>query len=163
MVRVKRRLGTDATLDELEDSVDIEAQGLSDLVDLTAEWDTADGAARVATTFAEEVVALRREMARTEIQGAIDALNQTILAQPENTEEVAVLRERVAQLAALKAAQTSDVRVAERASPPREASSAQAAVQRVRCGPDCTDPRARRCCAAGRASGASTTNVSSRS
>jgi Mrp family chromosome partitioning ATPase len=122
VVRVKRRLGTDATLDELKDAVDIEAQGLSDLVDLTAEWGTANGAARVATTFAEEVVALRREMARTEIQRAIDALNQTVLAQPD-TEEVAVLRERVAQLAALKAAQTSDVRVAERATPPRGASS----------------------------------------
>jgi Mrp family chromosome partitioning ATPase len=122
VVRVKRRLGTDATLDELKDAVDIEAQGRSDLVDLTAEWGTANGAARVATTFAEEVVALRREMARTEIQRAIDALNQTVLAQPD-TEEVAVLRERVAQLAALKAAQTSDVRVAERATPPRGASS----------------------------------------
>lgn len=123
VVRVKRRLGTDATLDELKDSVEIQAQGLSNLVDLTAEWGTANGAARVATTFAEEVVALRREMARTEIQQAIDALNETIATQPENSEEVAVLRERVAQLAALKAAQSSDVRVAERASPPREASS----------------------------------------
>jgi Mrp family chromosome partitioning ATPase len=123
VVRVKRRLGTRATLDELKDAVHIEAQGLSDLVDLTAEWDTADGAAMVATTFAEEVVALRREMTRTEIQRAIDALNQTIAGQPENTEEVAVLRQRVAQLVALKAAQTSDVRVAERATVPRHPSS----------------------------------------
>jgi receptor protein-tyrosine kinase len=121
--RVKRRLGNRATLQELEDAVDIEAQGLSDLVDLTAEWDTANGAALVATTFAEEVVALRREMARTEIERAIDALNQTIAAQPENTDEVAALRQRVSELVALKAAQTSDVRLAERASPPRHASS----------------------------------------
>ena len=123
VVRVKRRLGSRATLEELKDAVDIEAQGLSDLVDLTAEWDTADGAALVATTFAEEVVALRREITRTEIQRAIDALNQTIAAQPENTQVVAVLRERVAQLVALKAAQTSDVRVAERATPPQHPSS----------------------------------------
>jgi Mrp family chromosome partitioning ATPase len=123
VVRVKRRLGGRATLDELEDAVDIEAQGLSDLVDLTAEWDTANGAAVVATTFAEEVVALRREMTRIEIQRAIDALNQTIAGQPENTDEVAALRQRVAQLVALKAAQTSDVRVAERATPPEHPSS----------------------------------------
>jgi Mrp family chromosome partitioning ATPase/capsular polysaccharide biosynthesis protein len=123
VVRVKRRLGSLATLEELKDAVDIEPQGLSDLVDLTAEWDSADGAALVATSFAEEVVALRREMTRTEIQGAIDALNQTIAGQPENTEEVAALRERVAQLEALKAAGTSDVRVAERASPPQNPSS----------------------------------------
>jgi Mrp family chromosome partitioning ATPase len=123
VVRVKRRLGNRATLDELEDAVDIEAQGLSNLVDLTAEWDTANGAALVANTFAEEVVAQRREITRTEIQRAIDALNQAIAGQPDNTEEVAALRQRVAQLVALKAAQTSDVRVAERASPPENPSS----------------------------------------
>jgi capsular polysaccharide biosynthesis protein len=123
VVRVKRRLGTRATLDELKDAVDIEAQGLSDLVDLTAEWDTANGAAVVATTFAEEVVAQRREMARTEIQRAIDALNATIAGQPEDSDQAVALSQRVSELEALKAAQTSDVRLAERATPPEHASS----------------------------------------
>jgi Mrp family chromosome partitioning ATPase/capsular polysaccharide biosynthesis protein len=123
VVRVKRRLRTSATLDELKDAVDIEAQGLSDLVDLTAEWSTADGAARLATTFAEEVVALRRGMARAEIQRAIDALNRTIARQPQNTDEVAALRQRVSELVVLKAVQTSDVRLAERATPPDSPSS----------------------------------------
>jgi Mrp family chromosome partitioning ATPase len=123
VVRVKQRLGDRATLEELEGAVDIEARGLSNLVDLTAEWDTADGAALVATTFAEEVVAQRREVARDEIQRAIDALNQAIAGQPANTEEAAALRQRVAELEARKVAQTSDVRVAERASPPRSPSS----------------------------------------
>ena len=97
VVRVKRRLGTRATLDELKDAVDIEAQGLSDLVDLTAEWGTANGAAMVATTFAEEVVALRREMTRTELQRAIDALNQTIARQSADGGQLSALRRRVAQ------------------------------------------------------------------
>jgi len=44
VARVKRRLATSASLAELESAIDIEAQGLSNLVDLTAEWDTADGA-----------------------------------------------------------------------------------------------------------------------
>jgi hypothetical protein len=43
--------------------VDIDAQGLSNLVDLTAERDTPEGAARLATTFAEEVAALRSRAA----------------------------------------------------------------------------------------------------
>jgi Mrp family chromosome partitioning ATPase/capsular polysaccharide biosynthesis protein len=122
VVRVKRRLGDRATLDELEDAVDIEAQGLSNLVDLTAEWDTADGAALVATTFAEEVVALRRDIARPEIQRAINALNATIARRP-GAGEAAALRERVSELEALKAAGTSDVRLVEPASPPRDPSS----------------------------------------
>jgi Mrp family chromosome partitioning ATPase len=121
--RVKRRLRTDATVDELKDAVDIEAQGLSDLVDLTAEWSTADGAARVATAFAEEVVALRRQMARAEIQRAINALNRTIARLPEGSAEVAALEQRVSELTVLRAVQTSDVRLAERATPPDEPSS----------------------------------------
>jgi succinoglycan biosynthesis transport protein ExoP len=123
VVRVKRRLGTSATLEELRGAVDIQAQGLSNLVDLTAEWGTASGAARVATTFAEEVVALRREMDRVEIQRAIDALNETIAGLPADTDEVVALKRRVSQLVALKAAQTTDVRLAERATPPRHPSS----------------------------------------
>jgi Mrp family chromosome partitioning ATPase/capsular polysaccharide biosynthesis protein len=121
--RVKRRLRTDATVDELKDAVDIEAQGLSDLVDLTAEWSTADGAARVATTFAEEVVALRRQMARAEIQRAINVLNRTIARLPEGSDEVAALEQRVSELTVLRAVQTSDVRLAERATPPEDPSS----------------------------------------
>jgi Mrp family chromosome partitioning ATPase/capsular polysaccharide biosynthesis protein len=123
VARVKRRLGTRETLEELKDAVDIEARGQSNLVDLTAEWGTAEGAARVATTFAEEVVALRREMARSEIQRAIDGLNATIAGLPGDSEEIAALRRRVSQLVALKAVQTGDVRLAERATPPRHSSS----------------------------------------
>jgi Mrp family chromosome partitioning ATPase len=122
-VRVKRRLQTSATLDELKDAVDIEAQGLSNLVDLTAEWSTANGAARLATTFAEEVVALRRGIARAEIQQAINALNRSIAARPPDSPELEELRLRVSQLVALKAAETGDVRLAERATPPENPSS----------------------------------------
>jgi Mrp family chromosome partitioning ATPase len=123
VARVKRRLGTSASLDELKDAVEIEAQGLSNLVDLTAEWSTADGAALVATTFAEEVVALRRQIARGEIQRAIDALNRTIAGLPPTAPEVAALRQRVSDLTVLRAVQTSDVRLVEPATPPDEPSS----------------------------------------
>jgi Mrp family chromosome partitioning ATPase len=123
VARVKRRLETSASLDELEGAVEIEAQGLSNLVDLTAEWSTADGAALVATTFAEEVVALRRRIARAEIQRAIDALNRTIASQPEGSPAAAALQTRVSDLTVLKAVETSDVRLVERATPPDEPSS----------------------------------------
>jgi tyrosine-protein kinase len=120
--RVKRRLGTPASIDELKGALDISARGQSDLVDLTAEWDTANGAALLATTFGEEVVALRRGMAQDEIQRAIDALNQTIRAGGDG-EATAPLQRRVSQLTLLKAVQTGDVRLAERATPPPHASS----------------------------------------
>lgn len=130
VARVKQRLGTPATLEALKSAVRIEAVGTSNLVKLTATWKTADGAARLATTFGEEVVALRREMAQAEIQRAIDALNQTIATgdaaqagQQETPAEIATLKQRVAQLVALKAVQTGDVRLAERATPAQSPSS----------------------------------------
>ena len=139
--RVKRRLGTPASLEELKDAVDIEAQGQSALVDLTAEWDTADGAALLATTFAEEVVGLRRQLAQAEIQRAIDALRQTIEAAGTSggevtagSSELASLRRRVSQLVVLKAVETGDVRLAERATPPAGASSPRPLLNTVAAG-----------------------------
>jgi Mrp family chromosome partitioning ATPase len=120
--RVKQRLGTPAGVDELKSAMDIEPRGQSELVDLTAEWDTPQGAALLATTFGEEVVALRREMAQGEIQRAIDALKQTVTAGGD-PDEVAPLKRRISQLMLLKAVQTGDVRLAERATPPEHASS----------------------------------------
>jgi Mrp family chromosome partitioning ATPase/capsular polysaccharide biosynthesis protein len=127
---VKRRLGTPASLDELKNAISIQGQGLSDTVKLTAEWRTPAGAALLATTFAEQVVAQRREMAQAEIQRAIDALNQTINADKatvaagqQPSDDIATLQRRVAQLKVLKAVQTGDVRLAERAVPPQSASS----------------------------------------
>jgi Mrp family chromosome partitioning ATPase len=121
--RVKQRLGTPASVQELRDAMNIQAEGESSLVDLTADWRTADGAALLATTFGEEVVALRREMAQAEIQRAIEALNQTIAGAGGDAAQVAPLKQRVSQLQLLKAVQTGDVRLAERAVPPQSASA----------------------------------------
>ena len=121
--RVKQRLGTPASVQELRNAMNIQAEGESSLVDLTAEWRTADGAALLATTFGEEVVALRREMAQAEIQRAIEALNQTIAGAGDDAAQVAPLKQRVSQLQLLKAVQTGDVRLAERAVPPQSASA----------------------------------------
>src|SRR4051812_21728182 len=120
---VKQRLGTPATVDELKNAVSIEPHGQSNLVDLTAEWDSANGAALLATTFADEVVALRRGMAQAEIQRAIDALNTTIARQPTDSDQLPTLKRRVSDLLVLKAVQTGDVRVAERATAPPGPSS----------------------------------------
>src|SRR3954470_7300467 len=65
--RVKQRLGTPATVDEIKAAIDVQPRGTSDVVDVTAEWPSANGAALLATTFAEEVVAVRRELAQAEI------------------------------------------------------------------------------------------------
>jgi Mrp family chromosome partitioning ATPase len=120
--RVKRRLSTPAAALQLKRAMHIAARGESDLVDVTAEWDTPNGAALLATTFAEEFVALRRSMAQADIQRAIDALNQRIRAGGDSG-DTAALKRRLSQLLLVKAVHTGDVTLAQRATPPQHASS----------------------------------------
>jgi Mrp family chromosome partitioning ATPase len=128
-VRVQSRLGTAASPEELRDAVEVKTAGDSDLGTVTAEWDSPEGAAEVANAFATEIVAVRRQAAQADIQRAIDALNRLLEAQPAPAEGAApdpsttAMRDRIAQLQALRALETGGVSIVERATPPREASS----------------------------------------
>jgi Mrp family chromosome partitioning ATPase len=123
--RVARRFDG-VTVGELEDAVSIEAAGDSDVVTVTAEWDSPRDAAAVANAFASEIAAFRRETARREIQRAIDALRTTLPAPsdaaPEPSEATRAVQERLSELEALKAI-PPDVQVAEQATPPESRSS----------------------------------------
>ena len=131
--RVGRRLPGSQSVDELKSSVSVDPVGESDLATVTARWDTPAGAADVANGFAAQIVAVRREAARGEIQEAIDALSATIAAQAPPAEEGAApapetaatraLRDRVSELQTAKALETGGVRVVEQATPPRDRSS----------------------------------------
>jgi Mrp family chromosome partitioning ATPase len=122
------RLFNGVIVRDLEDAVSIEAAGESDVVTVTAEWSSPTQAAAVANAFAAEIAAFRREAARAEIQRAIDALKATMPETPavpggETSEAVRAAQARVSQLEALKALQTGNVQVVERATPPQDRSS----------------------------------------
>ena len=121
---VKRRFPGSATVEDLRDAVSIHAQGASDVVTVTAEWDAPSQAAAIANAFATEIVAFRRQAAQSDIQRGIDALQLQIAAQPATAAAAtADLQARVSTLQALKAAQTGNVRLVERAQPPKSRSS----------------------------------------
>ncbi len=128
-VRVANRL-RGATADELQRTVSINAAGESDVVTVTAESGSPRYAAAVANAFAAEIAAFRRETARADIQRAIDALRATLPSleaaggtAEETSEATRPVRERLAQLGALKALQTGNVQVVEAATPPQHRSS----------------------------------------
>jgi Mrp family chromosome partitioning ATPase/capsular polysaccharide biosynthesis protein len=128
-VRVKEQLDTAASPEELRDAVEVKTAGDSDLGTVTAEWDSPEGAAEVANAFATQIVAVRRQAAQQDIDRAIAALNRLLDAQPAPTAGAApdpattALRDRIAQLQAIRALETGGVSVVERATPPRERSS----------------------------------------
>jgi Mrp family chromosome partitioning ATPase len=124
---VKRRVRGPATVDELRNAVSLTPEGQSDVVTVTAEWSTPEQAAAVANAFATEIVALRRQTAQADVQRAIDALKPTLAAAPApgrpEDERTRTLRDRIAELEVLKAAQTGGVQLVERATPPQQRSS----------------------------------------
>jgi polysaccharide biosynthesis transport protein len=123
-VNVKRQFPGSATVEDLRNAVSIHAQGTSDVVTVTAEWDSPTQAAAIANAFATEIVAFRKEAAQADIQRGIAALQAQIAAQPPTAAATtAELQTRVSTLQALKAAQTGNVRLVERAQPPKSPSS----------------------------------------
>jgi polysaccharide biosynthesis transport protein len=123
-VNVKPRFRGPVTVEQLRDAVSIKAEGASDVVTVTAEWGSPTQAAAVANAFAAEIVARRRETARADIQRAIDALRATVAsAAPGDTATTAGLQTRIAELEALKASQTGNVHLVDRATPPKHRSS----------------------------------------
>jgi capsular exopolysaccharide synthesis family protein len=122
--RVKRRLPAAGSADGLKAAVSVDVPGQSDdLVSVSAEWGSASGAARVANAFADEIVAMRRAIAQGQVQRAIDAVNATLVGRRLAVDQARVLRDRLAQLELVKALQTGDATVVQRAVVPDSPSS----------------------------------------
>jgi Mrp family chromosome partitioning ATPase len=123
---VKRRFRTNASAEALKSAVAVTAQGSSDVVTVTAEWDSPARAAALANDFATEIVQLRRRSAEADIQRAIGALNARVPARPRTAAERALatdLQGKIADLEALKQTTTGNVHLVERATPPANRSS----------------------------------------
>jgi tyrosine-protein kinase len=123
---VKRRFPTSASSEELKKAVTVSAQGTSDVVTVTAEWDSPSKAAALANAFATEIVAFRRQSAQADIQRAIDALTARVPPKPATAAQRALaadLQGKIADLEALKQTTTGNVRLVERATPPTGRSS----------------------------------------
>jgi Mrp family chromosome partitioning ATPase len=123
---VKRNFRGPVTVRELKDAVSIEAQGTSDVVTVTAEWDTPKQAAAIANAFANEIVALRRKADQDDIQRAINAVAARIPPAPKTPAATALadaLQAKVADLTALKEQTTGNVHLVESATAPDHRSS----------------------------------------
>ena len=121
--RVRERLNSTLSIDDLRETVEIEPQGQADIVRITAEGDSAEEAARAANIWAEEVAAVRRERSQEQVQRVIDAIDVQLAGVEPGSAVDAELRARKAQLEVEQRLRTGDVEIAQEAIPPLERSS----------------------------------------
>lgn len=127
--RVTAQFPGRVTVEQLRDAVSIKAQGMSDVVTVTAQSSSPARAASLANAFATEIVAVRRETAQADVQRAVNALSATLASRPARRPtpdlHTVELQRRLSQLEVLKALETGNVRLVERATPPLGRNSPQ--------------------------------------
>lgn len=121
--RVKQRLNSPLSVEELRDRVELKPQGQADIVRITAEGGTAREAARTANAFAREVASVRREDSQANVQRVIDAIDAQLAGTPAGSSSEAELRRRQDQLKVEKRLRTGDVEIVQAAIPPSQRSS----------------------------------------
>jgi capsular exopolysaccharide synthesis family protein len=123
---VERRLNWQGSLQKLRDRIEVQPAGQADIITVKAHARTPGEAVRIANAFADEVVEYRRQAAQAKVQRAIDTLRPSLTqngAQPlpqDNGQPELTPQQQLQQLQKLKALQTGDVEVAQRAVTPLE-------------------------------------------
>lgn len=122
--RVKRELGIDDSPSELLERVTAEPLAQSSVVTITADAKTPGAAARLANAFAEEVVELRTEQLRRQLDRTIPLLRERVEQLPlEQRDDPGGLAARLAALEALRGVPDPTIRVTTRATPPEQQSA----------------------------------------
>lgn len=126
--RTAAKIGGGARPEQVTQSVEVAAEGDSDVVSVTATAPRAEEAATLANTFGSEYIAFRRGADRSSIDEARRLVGQQLTAlAPEEREgpRGRSLAERYEQLAVFGALQTGNAELVQRARPPSSASSPQ--------------------------------------
>ena len=114
------------TGDDVSSKVDVQAQGEANLVSVTATDSSPQFAARLANTYAEQFVGLRRQADRAKIHDAARLAERrysSLSPAEQQSREGRLLRKQIGRLKALGAAQTGNAELAQRANVPDSPSS----------------------------------------
>ncbi len=117
-----RILKTKEPVSSLLESVNVQPAGNADIATVKATRSSPHEAAGVANAFAEGYVNYRRQSDRAKVTQAEELVNQSIASSP-NPAEQTKLQESLRQLGVLRALQTGDAEVIERAQPNSKAVS----------------------------------------
>jgi capsular polysaccharide biosynthesis protein len=126
--RTARRLGRGLSGEDVSDATEVEAEGQSDIVSISATARDPKFAASLANTFGEEYVDFRREADRSTIREAQQLVRRDLRglsAKERRSGPGESLAGRLSQLGVLASLQTGNAELAERARPPDDPASPQ--------------------------------------
>ena len=116
--RVKRKLGLDESVGELQGAVSAEPVAQSNIVSVRAEAESPELAANIANGFATEVVAERSQQLRRAIDQQLPRIREQIAAAAARGQDTQVLSAQLVRLESLRASGDPTLRVETRAQPP---------------------------------------------
>jgi receptor protein-tyrosine kinase len=118
---VKQDLGLSASVGDLQDKVDVEAEPNANVIKITASDGDPDESAAIANSFAKEFIDFRAKGDRESIDQAERDLQSQMDALPADAiQQRADLRDSLNRLASLRAVATGDARVIARAEAPTD-------------------------------------------
>jgi capsular exopolysaccharide synthesis family protein len=125
-----QRLGDGWTTSEVEEAVEVEAQGQSNVLAVTAKASDPDEAARVANEFADAALAVRTDALREQVRTRLADLETRLrlLGDEADTTTRAELAARISALESLQRGEDPTVSVLESARPPEESVGASSAL-----------------------------------
>lgn len=126
--RAAAELGSSLTRDEIRSKVEVSTESDSDVISIVATDPDPDRAAEIANAFAESYIDFRRDADRAKIGGAqrlVESNLRTLEEDPESSseKEIESLQDQVSQLKTLKALQTGNAELVQRATAPENPSS----------------------------------------
>lgn len=115
--RTARALGNDWTRRKVSAAVDVQPKGETNILQVTAVAETPDLAARLANTFAESALSVRRATMRAQAAAAIPSVRARLRQLPPGSGGVAELQTKLNRLEALRTGQDPTLSLAQRATP----------------------------------------------
>lgn len=120
--RTAEKLGGSLTTRDVQDNVSVEPQGQTNIVDVTASADSADGAALLANTFVESALELRQARLARQASSAAADVRGRLKALPTGSSAAGELESRLAQLEAVRAGADPTLGIGQAATAPDDAS-----------------------------------------
>ena len=115
-----RRLGPRWTPREVERAVEVNPQGQSSVIEVTARADDPEDAARVANRYVQAVLDVRRQALRPLVRASIDNTRDQLSNLPPGATTAETLAERLSRLESVRDGEDPTISISQVAAPPTE-------------------------------------------